>query len=79
MKLKCVRAIASTDKKVLTPFKEGEVYPADPLTVDGKQIPNEFSVEGERQKKTGGKFIAISGWPVGIWLIPGIAKFEVAE
>lgn len=79
MKLKCVRVIASTDKKIMTPFKEKEIYEAAPLTVDGKQIPNEFVVKGERQKKTGGDFVVISGWPAGVWLIPGVAKFEVVE
>ena len=77
MKLKCVNVIQSTDKKVTTPFSKGEVYTTSPLSMAGKVIPNEFEVhDALREKRGGGKWIALSRWPAG-FVIPGVASFEV--
>ena len=75
MKIRCTNVIASTDKKVLTPFVKGSAYYAEPLIINGKTIPNEWLINGaERPNKHDSGWIAIAGWKVGMF-IPGIATF----
>lgn len=75
MKIRCTNVIASTDKKVLTPFVKGSAYYADPLIINGKTIPNEWLINGaERPNKNDSGWIAIAGWKV-VMFIPGIATF----
>ena len=75
MKIRCTNCIASTDKKVLTPFVKGSVYEAEPLIINGKAIPNEWLINGaERPHKHDSGWISIEGWARRL-VIPGIAIF----
>lgn len=79
MKVKCENVIASTDKKVLTPFTKGKEYDCEPLVIGGKVIPNEFVISGaEREHKHGSGWIALTRWPNGLAIL-GIATFKVVD
>lgn len=78
MKLKCTGSIASTDKKILTPFTKGKVYEAEAMTQGDRVVPNELAVIGERAKRNGENWQAVTAYPKG-WVILGVATFEEVE
>lgn len=75
VKLKCTNSIEPTDKKPPF-FSKGKVY--DASVIDG--IRDELSVEGDRERKAGGKsWQAVKCWP-DYWAVLGVATFsEVKE
>lgn len=76
MKVRCTNCISSTDKKVLTPFVKGSIYEAEPLIINGKEIQNEWVINGaERPHKHDSDWIALTRWPRGLAIL-GIATFD---
>ena len=79
MKLKCTGSISSSDKKIMTPFSKGKVYEASKMKQGDKAVPNELEVVGDRTKRNGENWQAVTAHPKG-WVILGVATFEeVAE
>lgn len=74
IKLKCSKAIQIGDGKQKQPFVKGGVY--DALSIAG--IRDELFVIGDRAKRDGGNWQAISAYPSG-YVVLGVASFDVVE